>query len=114
VVAPQPLPPAPGVNVRIAEVLFNDTLGQSIGVVDQDVRRVGNVYYVTITSAAASPDTDEVICQVHLVVSEFQLRLAAAATRGSDQWRPVPRSFKFAVYGATEQRPYQFNILNPR
>ena len=67
-----------------------------------------------MTSAAVTPDSYRVICQATLVVAEFQLKIAAEATRELDAWRFDPRSFKFAVYGRTEQNPYKFNILNRR
>ena len=107
-----PLPAAAGVDVRITRVLLTDRLGKSFDIVDQEVRRSANVYHLVITTQAVTPQTYELTCQVDALVSEFQLKLAAAATREANSWRVVPRSFKFAVYGATDRDPYEFNIFD--
>jgi hypothetical protein len=108
----KPLPAAEGVDVRITRVTLTDRVGRSFDIVDQDVRRAGNVYHLVITTQAVTPQTYELTCQVDALVSEFQLKLAVAATREADGWRAVPHSFKFAVYGAAERSPYEFNVFD--
>ncbi|MDD4890067.1 MAG: hypothetical protein PHU85_09060 [Phycisphaerae bacterium] len=109
---PKPAESPGGVSVRISEVVINDTVGHKLSVIDQTVRREGNVYYVVVSSSAVTPDSYEVVCQIHLTVDQYQLKIASAATREVDRWRAAPKSFRFAVYGATESRPWwEFNLL---
>lgn len=101
--------------MKIVEARITDTRGRSLGVIDQTVRREANTFYVVVTTAAAAMDTYEVVCQVHLAADQYQVKIASAASREVDRWRADPKSFKFAVYGDTESRPWwEFNLLSPK